>query len=133
MSRLYTELNDGRVVPGTRPIDGTWNRAWRCNAPAWCGAEPDAACPCRGAVARAGDADLDSLGDALEYLTRRFSGVDLQSRRTSQPSSWPRRWRARLVTNKNERDAFRLTAWEDTADEAVVSLLVAVRAAEAKP
>ena len=53
-----------------------------------------------------------------EYpIMDRFHGFDLQRR-----NDWPRRWRARLRVNKNEREDYRLIAWGDTAEQAVREL-----------
>lgn len=71
---------------------------------------------------------------ALEELSRRFAGVDLQRRREGcGPSAWWKPWRARLVTSKNERAEYRITVFGSTADEAVQALAAAVREIDEAP
>jgi hypothetical protein len=62
-------------------------------------------------------------------LSNRFSGVDLQFRRTTTCSAgqWPAPWRARMLTSKNERTEYRITVYGDTAAQAASNLLAAVR------
>lgn len=56
----------------------------------------------------------------LEALAKRFGGVDVMYRR-----EW-RRWSARNITSKNERDDYRLTRDGRTAAEAIAALLDAI-------
>ena len=73
--------------------------------------------------------------ERFEALAHRFLGVDLQSRRVTCGGGgpgcfWPARWRARLVTSKNEHSDYRLTAYGETADAAMVELQQMVEAVE---
>ena len=72
------------------------------------------------------------LINCLELLARRFNGVDLQAR-PPEPAAWPKRWRARIVTTKNERAAYRLTAWGDTVEEVAAALQTQVDQLDNRP
>lgn len=67
---------------------------------------------------------LKAIG-RLEELAWRFSGVSLEMRRFA--TEWPMRWRARLVTGKNERDEYRVEVFADSAAMAIAKLLAEVR------
>lgn len=57
-------------------------------------------------------------------LSERFEGVDLQCRRQWRNAEQALGgWRARLVTNKNSRNHFRLEAWGTSAEEAAAKFL----------
>lgn len=47
----------------------------------------------------------------------RFNGVDIQYRRGG--TDWPKLYRVRITSNKNERDEFRATLFCDSLDEAI--------------
>lgn len=49
----------------------------------------------------------------------RLSGLDIQYRRFE--TAWPKRWRIRLIANKNERYDQRITVFGDTLDEALTA------------
>ncbi len=59
----------------------------------------------------------------IDKLAERFSGIDIQRR-----SQWSPKWRARIVTSKNERAEYRAEVYADTHDEAVSKLLALVEA-----
>ncbi len=65
-------------------------------------------------------------------LGKRFQGVDLQFRRTTNCGScgWPAPWRARLLTSKAEREEYRMNAYGRTPFEAISKLLSGVAAIE---
>ncbi len=71
--------------------------------------------------------------DVAEFvkLSTRFLGVDLQRRRHTNsrgwPGEWPHPWRARLLTSKNERSEFRVSAYGTDIYEAMAALVAAVR------
>lgn len=58
--------------------------------------------------------------EILRELTARFAGFDLQQRRFNQ--GWPKPWRARLLVNKNENAAYRITVFGDSMEAAVARL-----------
>jgi hypothetical protein len=60
----------------------------------------------------------------LDELSSRFLGVDIQYRRDSGgcTAGWPAQWRARLLTSKNERSAYRVVAYGKTLELAVLAL-----------
>lgn len=64
----------------------------------------------------------DALSRALQAISARFAGVDLQFRRFQD--RWPFKWRARIRTNTSVLAHYRLTAYADTAAAAAVSLHV---------
>jgi hypothetical protein len=66
---------------------------------------------------------MEALG-ALEALSSRFHGVDLQCRNSG--TDWPARWRAACVATKNERTDYRLACYGDTAEAAAAALLDAI-------
>ena len=70
-----------------------------------------------------------SLLGVMESLGTRFHGTDLQFRRSG--TSWPCRWRARLLSTKNEREEYRITAFGDTAAEAILKLQIMVNKLDA--
>lgn len=53
-------------------------------------------------------------------VCERFNCFDLQ-RRAAEPA-WPKPWRARIRPQKNGRERYRLTAFGDTAAEAIAKL-----------
>ena len=59
-------------------------------------------------------ARLSELGD-------RAHGVSLEYRRSG--TDWCKRWRAKVVYTRNTRDDLRLTAFGDTAEEAIQALV----------
>ena len=65
----------------------------------------------------------------MESLGTRFHGTDLQFRRSG--TSWPFRWRARLLSTKNEREEYRITAFGNTAAEAILGLQIMVNKLDA--
>jgi hypothetical protein len=58
--------------------------------------------------------------EILKELAARFAGFDLQQRRFNQ--GWPKPYRARILVNKNENAAYRLTAYGDSLEAAVARL-----------
>jgi hypothetical protein len=60
----------------------------------------------------------------LQSLGERFHGCDLQFRRSG--TSWMGKWRARIHSTKNERSEWRLTAYGNTPEEAILNLQVQV-------
>lgn len=69
----------------------------------------------------------------LDTIALRFLGVDLQFRRTTHSRSsgelsWPKPWRARLVTTKNERAEYRVAVYGDTSSQAIANLVALVHA-----
>jgi hypothetical protein len=74
---------------------------------------------------------------AIDDIARRFAGVDIMYRRHGFDSrciggvrSYP--WRARLVTSKNERCEYRVTAYGKTREEAEQGLVSLVEELDAK-
>jgi hypothetical protein len=61
--------------------------------------------------------------DLFFALAQRFEGVDLQSRRGFIHGPW----RAKLISNKNSRDHYRLEAWGKTAEEAAFIIVTKVQ------
>lgn len=71
--------------------------------------------------------------EALQALSNRFGGVDLQYRRTgwdSHSGDNPNKFRARLLPETNEDEAYRLVAYGYTALEAVAALTGMVTAVD---
>lgn len=66
--------------------------------------------------------------DWFEEICTRFAGVDLQYRR--HDVSWQAPWRARLVSNKNERSSYRITVYGESMYNAIVALRSAVEEAD---
>lgn len=66
-----------------------------------------------------------ALFDRLVALGEGFSGVDVTFRR-KLPAEWPRRWRVRLITSKNERAEYRQIGYGETFDEAAMDLLLKI-------
>ncbi len=76
----------------------------------------------------------------LESLGSRFAGVDITFRRFAPPE-WMRAyhqtpyvphtgqvwWRVRLITNKNQRDEYRITRYGHTFEDAALRLIDKVR------
>ena len=60
-------------------------------------------------------------------LSSRFEGVDLQCRR----SAWLFKYRARIITNKNERAEYRVTAYGNTPEIVMENIIVIVRGIDA--
>lgn len=63
------------------------------------------------------------MTDALASLSElgyRAHGVSLEYSRSG--TDWPKGWRAKVVYTKNERDDLRLTAFGETAEEAIQAL-----------
>lgn len=59
--------------------------------------------------------------EAFAALGQRFLGAELSFRRDG--TDWPAQWRARIVCAKNERDAYRITCYAESAGAAVRALL----------
>jgi hypothetical protein len=73
----------------------------------------------------------------IDDIARRFAGMDILYRRHGFDSrciggvmSQP--WRARIVTSKNERAEYRVTAYGKTREEAERGLIAAVAKLDAK-
>lgn len=66
--------------------------------------------------------ESESLFSRADALVSRFSGVDICGRRFLSPL-WPKRWRARTITHKNERSDYRVTGWGDTPDAAAADMM----------
>ncbi|MCH6256701.1 hypothetical protein MLD52_09095 [Puniceicoccaceae bacterium K14] len=61
------------------------------------------------------------IGKVLDELGKRFHGIDLQCR---DDWRWGHggRWRARTIINSDEGDAYRLTVFGATSEEALRNL-----------
>lgn len=59
----------------------------------------------------------------LDDIVFRFSGVDIQYRVHGWPNQQRMTWRARLITNKNERALYRTTVYADTRQGVIEQLI----------
>lgn len=65
--------------------------------------------------------------DGIDEITGRFSGLDIQYRAAWRGIGWREAWRVRIVTNKNERDDYRIETWGPTASDAIEAAVVSMR------
>lgn len=68
----------------------------------------------------------------LTELGKRFQGIDIQFRRHC-PIGWESTWRIRVLASKNERDDYRITAFGDSFDAAVIAVLAAAQESDSAP
>jgi hypothetical protein len=59
--------------------------------------------------------------DWFEAAGDRFAGVGLEYRRL-KPAEWLGQWRAQMVASKNERSSYRITAYGESAYDAIANL-----------